>query len=98
MSANTTDAFPAGRGQRRKLITALTVLAFLAIAAVALYAVSLITGAVILLLVSALLAYINYPLLRLFQRRLRRSLAITVAYLLVAVVLAGVVFIVTSAL
>ncbi|TMD55982.1 MAG: AI-2E family transporter [Chloroflexi bacterium] len=107
MSANTTDttrgkastdAFPAGRGQRRKLITALTVLAFLAIIAVALYAVSLITGAVILLLVSALLAYINYPLVRFFQRRLRRSLAISAAYLLVAVVLAGVMFIVTSAL
>ena len=107
MSANTTDttrgkastdAFPAGRGQRRKLITALTVLAFLAIAAVALYAVSLITGAVILLLVSALLAYINYPLVRFFQRRLRRSLAISAAYLLVAAALAGVMFIVTSAL
>src|SRR2546430_11429733 len=107
MSANTTetahgktatDALPSGRGRRRKLITALTVLAFLAIIAVALYAVSLITGAVILLLVSALLAYINYPLVRFFQRRLRRSLAISAAYLLIAAALAGVMLIVTSAL
>src|SRR5437868_6329535 len=93
-----TDAFPSGHDRRRRLISALTVLAFLAIAAVALYATSLIVGAVILLLVSALLAYIIYPLIQFLQRRLRHSLAITVAYLLIAVVLAGVMFIVTSAL
>src|SRR6266702_6805324 len=107
MSANTTDtargkastdALPSGRGRRRKLISALTVLAFLAIIAVAVYAISLIAGAVILLLVSALLAYINYPLVRLLQRRLRHSLAITIAYLLIAAALAGVMLIVTSAL
>src|SRR5436309_1313733 len=107
MSANTpataqgetaTDELSSSRGRRRKLITALMILAFLAIAAVALYATSLIVGAVILMLVSALLAYINYPLVRFFQRRLRRSLAITVAYLLIAAALAGVMFIVTSAL
>ena len=56
-----TDTLPSGRGRRRKLITALTVLAFLAIIAIALYAISLIAGAVILLLVSALLAYIIDP-------------------------------------
>src|SRR5205085_3270041 len=93
-----TDAFPSGHDRRRRLISALTVLAFLAIAAVALYATSLIVGAVILMLVSALLAYIIYPLLQFLQRRLRHSLAITVAYLLIAVVLAGVMLIVTSAL
>src|SRR6266480_7087652 len=89
---------PSHRGQRRKLVTAMTVLAFLAIIAIALYALSLIAGAVILLLLSALLAYIIYPLVQLLQRRLRRSLAITVAYLLVAVALAGGMFIVTSSL
>src|SRR5438128_351356 len=107
MSANTTDTahrkastdvLPSGHDRRRRLISALTVLAFLAIAAVALYATSLIVGAVILMLVSALLAYIIYPLVQFLQRRLRHSLAITVAYLLIAVVLAGVMFIVTSAL
>jgi predicted PurR-regulated permease PerM len=107
MSANTTDtahgkaatdALPSGRGRRGKLITALTVLAFLAIIAIALYAISLIAGAVILLLVSALLAYIIYPLVQFLQRRLQRSLAITVAYLLIAGALAGGMFIVTSSL
>src|SRR6266699_3814944 len=107
MSANTpataqgetaTDELSSSRGRRRKLITALMILAFLAIIAIALYALSLIAGAVILLLVSALLAYIIYPLVQFLQRRLRRSLAISVAYLLIAGALAGVMFIVTSAL
>src|SRR5947209_16848560 len=83
---------------RRKLITALMILAFLAIIAIALYALSLIAGAVILLLLSALLAYIIYPLVQLLHCRLLRSLSIAVAYLLVAVALAGGMFIVASAL
>jgi predicted PurR-regulated permease PerM len=93
-----TDMLPSGHAGRRRLITALTVLAFLAIGSVALYAISLIVGAVILLLLSALLAYLNYPLVQFLQRRLRRSLAITVAYLLVAGALAGGLLIVTSSL
>src|SRR5207245_1897636 len=107
MSANTpataqgetaTDELSSSRGRRRKLITALMILAFLAIIAIALYALSLIAGAVILLLLSALLAYIIYPLVQLLQRRLLRSLAIGVAYLLVAGAVLGGMFIVASAL
>ncbi len=107
MSANTpataqgetaTDELSSSRGRRRKLITALMILAFLAIIAIALYALSLIAGAVILLLLSALLAYIIYPLVQLLQRRLLRSLAIGVAYLLVAGAVVGGMFIVASAL
>src|SRR5256714_12530576 len=107
MSANTTDtahekaatdALPSGRGRRRKLVTALTILAVLAIIAIALYALSLIAGAVILLLLSDLLADLLYPLVQLLPRRLLRSLAITVAYLLIAGVVAGSMFIVTSSL
>src|SRR5256884_399676 len=107
MSANTndtaqgevaTDELSSSRSRRRKLITALMILAFLAIIAIALYALSLIAGAVILLLVSALLAYIIYPLVQLLPRRLLRSLAIGVAYLLVAGAVLGGMFIVASAL
>src|SRR6266480_2136024 len=107
MSANTpataqgevaTDELSSSRGRRRKLITALMILAFLAIIAIALYALSLIAGAVILLLLSALLAYIIYPLVQLLHRRLLRSLAIGVAYLLVAGAVVGGIFIVASAL
>ena len=107
MSSNTTDtpngkaatgALSSGRARQRKLILALTVLAFIAIGSVALYAISLILGAVILLMVSALLAYLIYPLVQFLQRRLPRSLAIAVAYLLVAGVMAAGMFIVTSSL
>src|SRR5713101_2689801 len=107
MSPNTTDtggaqaptgAPPSGRARQRRLISALTALAFIAIGAVALYAVSLISGAVILLVLSALLAYFIYPLTRLLQRRLKRPLAIVVAYLLVTGALAVVMFIVGSSL
>jgi predicted PurR-regulated permease PerM len=107
MSSNTTDtpqgkaatdALPSGRARQRKLILALTVLAFIAIGSVALYAISLILGAVILLMLSALLAYLIYPLVQFLQRRLPRALAIAVAYLVVAGVIAVSMFIVTSSL
>src|SRR5213080_1226468 len=93
-----TDASPSGRARPRRLITALTVLAFLAIGAVALYAISLIIDAVILLLLSALLAYLISPLVQFLQRRLTRAPAIVIAYLLVASAFAVVMFIVVSAL
>src|SRR5258708_3653127 len=107
MSPQTTDTthekastatLPSGHAGRRRLLIALTVLAFLAIGAVALYALSLIVGAVILLMLSALLAYLNYPLVQFLQRRLPPPLAIAVAYLLVTGALAVVVYIVTSSL
>jgi predicted PurR-regulated permease PerM len=107
MSSNTTDtphgkaatgALSSGRVRQRRLILALTVLAFIAIGSVALYAIALIVGAVILLLLSALLAYLIYPLVQFLQRRLPRALAIAVAYLLVAGVMAVGMFIVTSSL
>jgi predicted PurR-regulated permease PerM len=93
-----TDTLPSGHAGRRRLISALTVLAFLAIAAVALYALSWIVGAVILLILSALLGYLIYPLVQLLQSRLPYPLAIAVAYLLVAGALVVVVYIVTSSL
>src|SRR6266851_999752 len=93
-----TDTLPSGHAGRRRLLIALTVLAFLAIGAVALFALSLIVGAVILLIFSALLGYLIYPLVQLLHRLLPHPLAITVAYLLVAGVLAAVMLIVTSSL
>lgn len=93
-----TNVPPSGQGRRRNLITALTVLALLALIAVALYAISLIAVAVLLLLLSALLAYLIYPLVQWLQRCLRRALAITFAYVLVAGAMGGALFIMTSAL
>jgi predicted PurR-regulated permease PerM len=65
---------------------------------VALYAISLILTAVIVLLLSALLAYFIYPLVQFFQRRLTRPLAIAVAFLLIAGILAVVMFIMASSI
>jgi predicted PurR-regulated permease PerM len=93
-----TDALPSGRTRQRRLILALTVLAFIAIGSVALYAISLILGAVILLMLSALLAYLIYPLVQFLQRHLPRTLAIALAYLLIAGVTAVSLFIMTSSL
>jgi predicted PurR-regulated permease PerM len=107
MSANTTetspekaptDAPPSGRSRQKRLINALTILAFIAIASVALYGISLILTAVIVLILSALFAYFIYPLVQLLQRRLPRPLAIALAFVLVAGVLAVVMFIVASSL
>ena len=105
MSSNapeTTDAkspahtLPSGRAFPRRLTWALTVLTFTAIAAVAIYAVSLIRVATLLLLLSALLAYFIYPLTEFLRRRLSQPLAMAIAYLLVVGVLAVVVWIAAS--
>src|SRR6266702_6059594 len=93
-----TDASPSGRSRLRRLINALTVVAFVAIGLVVLYGISLILTAVIILLLSALFAYFIYPLVQFFQRRLPRPLAIFVAFLLVAGVLTVVLLIVASSL
>ena len=87
---------PSGRALPRRLTWALTVLAFTAIAAVAIYAVSLIWLATLLLLLSALLAYFIHPLTEFLRRRLKQPLAIAIAYLLVAGVLAVIVWIIAS--
>jgi predicted PurR-regulated permease PerM len=89
-----TDASPSGRSRLRRLVNALTVVAFLANGLVALYALSLILTAVVVLLLSALLAYFSYPLVQFLQRRLTRPLALVVAFLLIAGVLVVIMFIV----
>ena len=93
-----TQAVPSDHGRRGRLITALTVLAVLAIAGVALYLLGLIAGAAVLLMLSALLAYLIFPLVQLLGRRLPRALAIALAYVLVAGVLAVAMLVVFSSL
>ena len=93
-----TDASPPGRSRMRRMINVVTVVGCIAIGLVALYGISLILTAVIILLLSALFAYFIYPLVQLFQRRLPRPLAILVAFLLVAGVLTVVLFIVASSI
>ena len=73
----------------RRLLITLTVLGCLAIGAAAVYAISLISVAVIIMIVSALLAYLNYPLVQFLQRRLAPPLAIAIAYLVVTTIIIG---------
>ena len=78
-----TNASSSGRSRLRLLINVLTVVGCIAIGLVALYGISLILTAVIILLLSALFAYFIYPLVQLFERRLSRPLAILVALSLI---------------
>jgi predicted PurR-regulated permease PerM len=70
----------------------------IAIGLVALYGISLILTAVIILLLSALFAYFIYPLVQVLQRHLPKALAICTAFLLLAGILAVVVVIVASSI
>src|SRR5947207_11036066 len=93
-----TDSSPSGRSRLRRLVNALTIVAFIAIGSVVLYALSLILTAVVVLMLSALLAYFSYPLVQFLQRRLTRPLAIVVGFLLIAGVLVVIMFIVAFSL
>jgi predicted PurR-regulated permease PerM len=101
MSSNTIqEQAPPGPPSRatwmRRLLVALTILAFIVIASIVLYTVSLFSNALIVLLISALIAYMIYPLVRLLERRLPRPLAITIAYLVVVAVLGAFLYFVLS--
>ena len=104
MSANTTPArgespsAPSRYNWTRRLIIALTVIAFIVIAGFVFYALSLISNALIVLLISALLAYMIYPFTQLLRRYMPGVLAITLAYLVVVVLLGGVLYFVADSL
>lgn len=65
----------------RRLIIALTILAWMAIGAVVLMVAQRMIGTLILLIAAALLANLLYPLVRFLQRFMPRFLAIIVVYL-----------------
>jgi len=93
-----TEVSPADRSRLRRLINVLLVVGCIAIGLAALYGISLILTAVIILLLSALFAYFIYPLVQILQRHLPKALAIGVAFLLLAGILAVVLFIVASSI
>ncbi|GAC1363152.1 MAG: hypothetical protein PVSMB5_17770 [Ktedonobacteraceae bacterium] len=80
------------------MIIALTVIAFIVITGFGLYAISRISNALLVLLISALLAYMIYPFTQLLRRFMPAALAITVAYLVVVVVLGGILYFVADSL
>src|SRR5262245_54038547 len=64
----------------RRFLVALTILAWVGLAVVALYLVHLLAAPVAYLIISALLAYILYPLVQAIQRVMPRPLAITLVF------------------
>ena len=81
----------------RRLIIGLTILAWLAVGAVVLAVLGHMIGTLILLIASAVLAYILYPLVLLLQRFMPPVLAIGVVYLVVLSALAFLLYSLVSA-
>lgn len=65
-----------------RLITALTILTWLAVAAVVLWAIFQVSGAIWLLVIAAVLAYVLYPPVQMLHRLLPRPLAILLIFLI----------------
>ena len=76
----------------RRFLFALTILAWIAIGGVILYVLGRIITSIILLIISLLIAYILYPLVKIFERFMPRLLAILVVFLLLLVSLAFIIF------
>ena len=72
---------------QRRFLMALTVLAWIVTAGLIFWGIGLIIEPVFLLVISALLAYLCYPVVQLFQRIMPRALAIGISLLLVLGVL-----------
>ncbi len=77
----------------RRLVNALTVLAWVAIAGVIIWALGRITEALLLLSLAALVAYVIYPLVKLLERIMPRLLAIILVYILILGILCGLLYI-----
>ncbi|HLX59432.1 MAG TPA: AI-2E family transporter [Ktedonobacteraceae bacterium] len=71
----------------RRLIILLTILAAIAVIAVLLWGASYIVTALLIFIVSALIAYAIIPLVEIFQRVIPRALAIVAVYLIMLVLL-----------
>jgi predicted PurR-regulated permease PerM len=72
---------------QKRFFIALTILAWLVISGIILWAIGHITGTIILLTIAALLSYVIYPLVKLLHRVLPRPLAVLVAFLLMLALL-----------
>lgn len=77
---------------QQRFFIALTVLAWLVIAGIILWAIGHVTGTVILLIIAALLSYIIFPLVKLLHRILPRPLAVLIAFLLMLALLVFVLY------
>ena len=79
----------------KRLVISLTLLVWIVLVGILFWLIGRVAQALLLLAIGALLAYTIYPLVKLLQRVLPRSLAITVVYLLVLGALSVLVYFVT---
>ncbi|HEY6411933.1 MAG TPA: AI-2E family transporter, partial [Ktedonobacteraceae bacterium] len=77
----------------RRLINALTILAWVAIAAIIILLLGRVTEALLLLSFAALIAYVIYPLVNLLERIMPRPLAVILVYILIFAVCCGLLYI-----
>ena len=77
---------------RNRFFVAATIVAWIIIAAVVLWGLGHVTGPIVLLVISALLAYIIYPLVKLLHRVLPRPLAVLIAFLVMLALLFFVIY------
>src|SRR5207245_7651744 len=65
----------------KRLIISLTLLTWVVLGAMLLWAIGYVRSALVLLAIAALLAYALYPAVKLLQRRMPRPLAVVLVYL-----------------
>jgi len=100
MSSNTdyvptpTDPAVSTSNWTRRLLIALTIVAWIAIGCSVFFLIWLVGESFILVLIGGLLAYIIYPFVLLFQRVMPRPLAIILVYLILLVALSALVYLV----
>lgn len=78
----------------RRLLIALTIVAWIAIACFVCFVIWLVGESCVLVLIGGLLAYIMYPFVLLFQRIMPRPLAIVLVYLILLIALTVLVYLV----
>ncbi|HZO72728.1 MAG TPA: AI-2E family transporter [Ktedonobacteraceae bacterium] len=76
---------PPGRNWTRRLTISLTILAWITIALVALWFLGLIAYPLLLVILSIIIAYVLYPLVKLLRRVMPNALAVLLAYLAVLI-------------
>src|SRR5256885_6616319 len=98
MSSNTdyvrtpTDPAVSTSNWTRRLLIALTIVAWIAIICFILFVIWLVGESFILVLIGGLLAYIMYPFVLLFQRVMPRPLAVVLVYLILLIALSVLVY------
>src|SRR6266702_7459977 len=98
MSSNTdhvrtpTDPAASTSNWTRRLLIALTIVAWIAIGCFVIFVIWLVGESFILVLIGGLLAYIMYPFVLLFQRVMPRPLAVVLVYLILLIALSVLVY------